>query len=1180
MRKLYWGIITFFLALLNSYSLHADIILNEIMPCNVSTIMNDAQNYTGWVEVYNNSTSSVNLRGYTFVNEYLNKSKETKFHEWTVSADVTIPGGGYVLFFFDEEPGDKHASYKLETDGGLLRLLDNAGTKVNELSYGNMFAHVSWGRYKNDEGYMVKPTPGAANSACVTYAKRATKPTFGMTPGFYTSAINVSLQSESGATIYYTTDGSEPTELSTKYSSAVAISKTTVIRARAYRDGYVLSEIATGTFIFNKDAKDKDYHSSCKESTVPVISISTNPDNFFGDQNGIYVVGTNGIPGGSSCDTRVANYQQDWKRPVNFEYFVDKKQVISQELDAAIMGGCSRQYEMKSLKLTASKKLGNNKIPYDFFPIKKGNEYKSLQLRNGGNDYNDSRIRDGFMQTLIQGRMNIDYQAYQPTAFYINGEYRGQIDLRERTNKDFVYSNYGLDEEDIDLLEMANKTGFEVSTGDISAYNYLVEEVKVGQTSPGYYEKMDLLMDLDSYIDYQIFEQYIGNTDWPGNNMKIWREKNTGRFRWIVYDTDFGFGLYDPGYENYCDVTLNMINFALGKGDAKNWANRSSFHVELFENLMKNETFRQKFLNKYILHLGTTFLTSRVVSVLDSIQALAENEICAHWNRYSKGWASNHSMHDFANKRTGYVYGHLKDYFKLGTSTDLTISANITNADFILNGERLNSSKYTGKYYTGKDIQVQPVAPTGYKFVSWNLASTSTTESILNSSTVWKYYYKGNQPTGNWYEGSYDDTAWDSGSGKFGYADDRTYDVTLDYGGDKNNKYITAYFRTSFDISDLSAIDELSGTLTYDDAVVIYINGQEVKRYMLADGPVSYETLAIDYVNDAIATFSIDKSYLKAGKNVIAVEVHQNVATSSDLTFKLNMDGMVIKNSTSNQAYSANVTGDLALIATFERCEYVKPALFINELCTSNGGESGFSNEYGIYADWIEIYNGGDIAVDLAGMYLTEQTKGTSYQFPSNSPFETTILPGEHKIVWADKETWQGPLHANFKLSAETATTLVLSQLKDGQKVEIDKVSYSDEVGKIKNESYGRRTDGSSEWTTFVFCDETGTYLSTPGEANDSKGCTFVSTPDVIFNSSTVAMNLYPNPAKTFLNIAVNTSDSYTIQVYDDKGRLIESIPTVNEDVVNLNLQGYSSGVYIVRAITKEAVLQQKFIKY
>jgi hypothetical protein len=1183
---------------------YGSIIVNEIMPCNVSTQLSDKMNYTGWVELYNPTNTSVNISGYTFINEYMNLG-EKKTQSWTITGSMVVPAQGYTLIYFDEEEGSGHVNYKLETSGGDLILKDVSGIEVDRISYDMMYPHVSWGKVGSDQGYMTKPTPKAANADYYDTNRRVGAPTFSHAPGRYDSSISVSLQSVTvGADIYYTLDGSEPTENSTKYiGNPISVTKTTVIRARAYHSRYILSEISTGSYIFMDD-----YHRTCNGFTVPIVSISTDPDNFFGNQQGIYVKGTNGISSGKSCDPGIANYNQDWKRPVNFEYFVDGKQVVSQELDAAVMGGCSRQYTQKSLKLTASKKLGNNKISdvnggyYDFFPHKNpGMVYKSLQLRNNGNDYDANRIRDGFIQSLIKGRMDVDYQGYQPVAFYINGEYWGHMDLRERTNKDFVYTNYGLDEEEIDLLEIDKGAGdsnagyMAASTGNTDAYRELLAASRVGADQDDYYDKMNRLMDLNEYLEYQILQQYVVNTDWPGNNTKVWRENTTGRFRWIIYDTDFGFGLYGPAGENYCDVNLNMLEFCIDRTPS-NFSNKDSWMVELFKNLMSNQKIRQKFLDKYILHLGTTFIPQRVVGVLDSVRNVVNSEICAHWKKFTQGWSAGTSMTDFANQRTDIVYTHLRSYYNskfnegMGNPVNLTISSNISNADFIINGERLNASSFTGKYYQNRNLTVQPIAPAGYKFKEWNLASSTVLNAFLDEKTEWRYYYQNHQPENienlKWNEAGYYDGNWASGSGCFGYGSrEYTNTVVLDYGPDGDNKYITSYFRTTIDLGNLNEVDEIKATVIYDDGFVLYINGQEVKRENLPTGEITYESMSgpDNFVNDAKVTFEISKEYLRSGVNTIAVEMHQNVPGSSDLTFKMDLSGMVNRNDFMNNAFNGTLTGATNLVATFEKVTYKTPSLFINELCISNGSESGFENGYGVYGDWLEIYNAGTEAVDLAGMYLiyTAGTDKTEYIFPATSPLETTILPGGYKIIWADKSVWQGPLHANFKLSAGSVSHITLQQKDDnGELRDVDKVMYAANVH-LENESYGRITDGAEGWKVFEYCPEREIYFSTPGESNGSKGeCNTVFIDESLAEESSVTMKLYPNPVKYELNVKVMTEDAYSVQVYDTNGRLMESLANVNEATVTFNMENYRPGIYIVKVVTQEKVYQQRFIKY
>ncbi|MCB9018216.1 MAG: CotH kinase family protein [Paludibacteraceae bacterium] len=1169
----------------------ANIILNEMMPCNVSTLLDDKYNYSGWVELYNSGSSAVNLNGYSFTNTFKKAdSGKSGLKTWKINSDITINAGEYKIFYFDELAEGLHASFKIKTVENDMKLLiyDASSNLVDQFSYTNLYPHVSWGKTDKGEGYMQNPTPGKANSNGVSSNIRLAAPSFSITPGIYNANISLSLTSSDNAQIYYTTDGSDPTEKSAIYTKPISMTGSSVVRARAYQNGRICSETATGTYIFADS-----YHSECGGFTLPIISITTNPDNFFSDNIGIYTKGKNGVSGTSFCDSQsdVANYYQDWKRPVNFEYFVDGKQVVCQEMEAAVMGGCSRSAELKSLKISASNKTGNSSILsegsneyYNFFPNKKGTEYKSIQIRNGGNDYSYSRIRDGFMQTLTEGTMGVDYQAYQPVAYFINGKYYGQMDLRERTNKDYIYTNYGLEDDEIDLIEIS-KEKVQVTEGSINAYDTLIAHSH-NYTSENYYKDMSRLMDMDEYMDYQILEQYVVNTDWPANNCKLWRATDKGRFRWIIYDTDFGFGLYGDGANNHTSENTNMLLFAMGEGDRYNWANGTStgsgfsapdesdvWKVILFRNLMKNEEFKEKFLNKFLIHLGTTFETDRVLSVLDSVYSNAEAEICAHWKKYSPNYNSysdqKGAMTNFAKKRADVVYDNLKSYYGLGDAVSLSISSNISDADFIMNGTRLNAPRFNGKYFKGMDLSIVPVAPTGYKFKSWNISS-SISSSILGSSSQWKYYYKGDSPASDWFSSSYDDSAWNNGSGKMGYAkDNSTYNTVLDFGPDSNNKYITAYFRTSFNVDEPDNLDGIKASLVYDDGVIIYVNGKEACRYNMEEGDVSYSTVAITYKNDESVTFSLDKSLFTKGTNVIAIEVHQNVETSSDLTFQFGMSGVINDNSKAVQAYNKTVTDDVTLVATFEKASITKPTIIINELCSSSNKNSGNPDEFGNYGDWIELYNYGTEDIDLAGLYLTDDISNLGKsQIPANEPNSTTIKAGEHKIIWADNAIWQGALHADFKLSATETTTVALTMKVDQVYSIIDTITYQ----KMEtNQSYGRRVDKDDEWTIFGLESECNLYTATPASANGTKYCEEKSEAKEA-TSTNAAFALYPNPAKGQLNITVPATGIYEITIYDAQGNERGITTCHGTDTITLDVSRYEPGFYIIGIASEQGI--------
>ncbi len=701
---------------------NADVRITEIMTNNVSTIISDKYNYDGYVEFYNDG-DNIDLKDWTVTN--IKEGKEN----WSVKLDSThvLPNGYSLLFFGKTETSSLSAAKiqynyvgrvgkKLSTDEGSISF-EKDGKKI-ELSYPNQYPHISYCQ----DGFMI-PTPGIENDKLVTtISNRVASPSFKSgTPGLYDNGLNVELDcATEGAKIYYTLNGDSPTpENGELYNGAISIDKTTAFRARAFKDGMLFSEILTGSYIL----PDK-YHNACNNNGVrlPVVSITANYKDIYDDMLGMYIEGKNGVA--TSC-TPVANYNQDWMRSANFEYILDGKVVDNQEVEIGVYGNCTRIHVGKSLKIKANKRSGKNKMNYkSFFVNRSYKKYKSLALRNGGNGYSyvQPRWRDMFIQSLADG-MNIDKQAAQPVSFYLNGEFYGMMILTERTDEDFVYHNYGLDEEEIDLL--VGNGGYVCEVGTRDAYDNMIDYVSKRYSDEDFYDILNTHMDIDEFIDYQIIQQYVGNTDWVTNNIKLWRKHDGGRFRWILYDTDFGLSPKSTALDT-C-----MLDFT-----TKPIKTKSTKPLILMQSCMKNEDFRWKFLDQYLDRIENQFTDERIDTKIDSLWEMTDFEMCATIKHSDLlncpgNFDSYHedieTMRSFAKERKKYVIDQLKKEFGLG---DDVVSVKIRaifpenetpEYNFLLNKREFSGIKYNTSRYVNERVKVEPIIPLGYKIMKWEI---------------------------------------------------------------------------------------------------------------------------------------------------------------------------------------------------------------------------------------------------------------------------------------------------------------------------------------------------------------------------------------------------------------------------------------------------------------------------
>ncbi len=628
-----------------------------------------------------------------------------------------------------ELPKDEaHSNFKLSASGETVFLTDKNGVIADSISFGVIPGRYSLGRNKKIiENWVLfaNPSPGKPNEISTITGVVSDSVHFSIPQMFLAEAQNLVLSgANSGEDIHFTTNGTEPTLASPVYETPIPISKNSIVRARIFKPGFVPGKMASRTYLFDA------------QPTLPVVSVITDPDNLWNTETGIYVMGED-----ASEDIPYfgANFWEDWEKPANIEMIkTDGERLFSLNCGIKIFGNWSRAKAQKSLSVFFRNEYGDPELTgVQLFKSKEITKFKSLVLRNSGNDFEYSKMRDGMMTSLVRN-LNIDRAAYQPTILYLNGKYWGIINLRERINKDFLEENYGIKAEDVDILERNSI----VLKGSSENYSDLIWFIKTNNLSKiEVYQKVCAQMDISNYIDYLISEIYFNNRDWPGNNIKFWRpQTEEGKWRWILFDTDFGFGIW-----NGSDYKLNTLKFALAT-NGQSWPN-PPWSTFLFRKLLENETFKNQFINRFADLLNTTFLPANVISHIDSLHDAIEPEIEQNFEKWNKPsvytWNSQiQRMITFATNRPHYNREHIKEQFSIPQNYKIKLSILPSVAGVVdLNSLTITKPNWEGEYFENIPVSLTAHARSGYKFHSWvvdNVVMTNKTiqVNIKNATTI------------------------------------------------------------------------------------------------------------------------------------------------------------------------------------------------------------------------------------------------------------------------------------------------------------------------------------------------------------------------------------------------------------------------------------------------------------
>ncbi|HLP12084.1 MAG TPA: CotH kinase family protein, partial [Flavobacteriales bacterium] len=531
----------------------------------------------------------------------------------TAMTNTFIPDAGYNF----------HTNFKISGGGENIYLYNASGTLVSTLN-------VDCGMYDNSVGSFpdasstIKlfgpPTPGATNNASTPYTDYAATPDFSIGAGFYTTPFTVSIIDFNSGTseVRYTVDGSDPSPSSPLYTGPVTIFFNTVLKARAFVPGYLPSEIRTATYFINVS------------HITPILSVTTENSNLYGP-TGMF-----------------DNYNNDWLKAGYAEYFDSTSahnMIFSMPVGMIMDGGAggSRSQPQHSFRIEMDNSvLGDESVSYPFIPDRgQRTEYGKFYLRNGSNQYLRLPYKEACQARMMCKETNTYYAAYRPVTVYINGQYFGLYELREKYDKQMFEENDNATDSTIEILSMSYFYGLVLRAveGDVDNFwNDYADFDALNVFDPDYWEKADSLFDQKYYVDYIISESWMGNVDWPGNNIKIYRSDATSN-RWRFATIDMELALLP---NSWTDCNFDHINYMLGQPT-------SNPYINIWLQGMQNNEFKNYFINRYADVMNTSYDTTRLLSIEEDFFNQTVGEMPNEFQRWGNPWDIPTQMNQFNN---------------------------------------------------------------------------------------------------------------------------------------------------------------------------------------------------------------------------------------------------------------------------------------------------------------------------------------------------------------------------------------------------------------------------------------------------------------------------------------------------------------------------------------------------
>lgn len=775
--------------------------LNEVMASNGSAIADDDGEYNDWIEIHNYGEDAVDLEGYglsdkesdpfRWVFPAVSIEPGEYMLIWASGKDRLDPDAPLHTNFSIKAEGEE--VLLTHHSGTQIDFMEPTPMAPN-ISYGR-YPNGTGAWFFYDES-----TPGEPNPEPVLF-ELLSPPEFSHDGGFYSEGFDLVLShSDPEVSIIYTLDGSEPdimnlegtsyqyknsypyhvgdplgefltasyqslayeeggsiplsdrsnednylsmfsstVALEANYLPSLPIRKATMVRAKAYAsDGSMSHSVSHSYFIFPE---------ARQSYALPVVSIGTGENNLFDYYDGIYTAGVDydeywkENPDEDYYQFDPSNWHRrgsEWEYLASFEFF-DYDQpyaTLRQNIGLRLNGGASRSLPGKSLRLYAKNDPEKFSFDHKFFPDREDDSFKRLLMRNGGQSWGRSLMHDGAVQAICSG-LNFHTQAYQPAVLYLNSEFWGIFNIRERFDKYLIERNFGIDPDNVDYLE----DQAEVKEGDdthfIALIDYLISN---DMTDPANYQYVMTQIDVDSFIDYAIAQVFTSNYDWPIKNIRFFRNRTDaydpdaphyldGRWRWMMHDMDLTFREAELAERNSLQELYDTSN---------------SYFSMIFRALLPTDEFREQFYSRFLDLMVFHFSEARMLDIINTKADQIESIVLEHGKRWRLPTSLNDWntyiiwMRDFAALRGETARTQLKDFFDLDEEFTLTLDCNHASAAKIglnsvtLDGLNETSIRYPlpAKYFVGMPIELFAEANPGYIFSHWEGDVRSSTPNI------------------------------------------------------------------------------------------------------------------------------------------------------------------------------------------------------------------------------------------------------------------------------------------------------------------------------------------------------------------------------------------------------------------------------------------------------------------